>query len=73
MDTQQAVLRSEASREFLDNAYGLATEVSTYVENETNKNLFHIDRWEDIIKYLDSINHNATYIKNVVIDDKLCA
>ena len=40
MDTQQAALRSEASREFLDNAYGLATEVSTYVENETNKNLF---------------------------------
>lgn len=42
---------------------------SASVYNETNKNLFHIDRWEDIIKYLDSINHNATYIKNIVIDD----
>lgn len=66
MDTQQAVLRSEASREFLDNAYGLATEVSTYVENETNKNLFDcmfinrgsVDTDLGIVKSTTDLNRN---------------
>ena len=39
-DTEQVKLRYDASREFLDNAYGLAKEVSTYVLNTTNRNIF---------------------------------
>lgn len=39
-DTEQVRTRLEANREFLDNAYGLAKEVRTYVERQTNQNLF---------------------------------
>ena len=37
---QQVRTRLEASREFLDNAYGLAKEVLSYVQNQTNQNIF---------------------------------
>lgn len=39
-DTKQVRLRMDATREFLDNAYGLATEVLKYVQDTTNQNLF---------------------------------
>lgn len=39
-DTEQVRTRLEANKEFLDNAYGLAKEVRTYVVNQTNQNIF---------------------------------
>lgn len=41
--------------------------------NETNKNLFKVDDWQTVINYLNSISASAPHIKNVVLDDKLCA
>lgn len=39
VDTPQVRLKAEASRKFLDDAYGLAKEVQNYVINRTNRNL----------------------------------
>ncbi len=58
-DTEQVRTRLEANREFLDNAYGLAKEVRTYVERQTNQNLFDccfINR--------GSVNQNLGIVKN---------
>ena len=41
--------------------------------NEANKNLFKVDDWQTVINYLNSISASAPHIKNVVLDDKLCA
>lgn len=37
--------------------------------NADNKNLFNIDDYSKVITYLQSINTNATYVKNIVLDD----
>lgn len=42
---------------------------SASLYNETNKNLFKIDDWQTVINCLNSIDKNATYVKNIVIDD----
>lgn len=58
-DTEQVRTRLEANREFLDNAYGLAKEVRTYVVNQTNQNLFDccfINR--------GSVNQNLGIVRN---------
>ena len=58
-DTEQVRTRLEANREFLDNAYGLAKEVRTYVERQTNQNLFDccfINR--------GSVNQNLGIVRN---------
>ena len=39
-DVQQARTRLEANKDFLENAYGLARDIRTYVENYTNQNIF---------------------------------
>lgn len=39
-DTKQALARLDATREFLDNAYGFAHEVRNYVQNRTNQSIF---------------------------------
>lgn len=58
-DAEQVRTRLEANREFLDNAYGLAKEVRTYVERQTNQNLFDccfINR--------GSVNQNLGIVRN---------
>lgn len=58
-DTEQVRTRLEANREFLDNAYGLAKEVRSYVERQTNQNLFDccfINR--------GSVNQNLGIVRN---------
>lgn len=42
---------------------------SASLYNETNKNLFKIDDWQTVINCLNSIDKNATHVKNIVIDD----
>lgn len=37
--------------------------------NPENKNLFNIDDYTKIIDYLWAISNNATYVKNIVLDD----
>ena len=39
-DTKQVMARLDATREFLDNAYGFAHEVRNYVQNKTNQNIY---------------------------------
>lgn len=46
---------------------------SNALYNENNKNLFKVDDWQTVINYLQSLSDNAPNIKNVVLDDKLCA
>lgn len=42
---------------------------SNALYNAENKNLFNLDDYDTIIKYLKSISDNAKQIKNVVLDD----
>lgn len=42
---------------------------SSKLYNAENKNLFNIDDYSQINSYLEGINKNAEYVKNVVIDD----
>lgn len=42
---------------------------SKSVYNKENKNLFDIDDYSKITTYLESIDKNATNVKNVIIDD----
>ena len=37
--------------------------------NADNKNLFNIDDYAKVISYLESISKNATYVKNIILDD----
>lgn len=37
--------------------------------NTENKNMFMLDNFSDIISYLNSIDKNAEYVKNVIVDD----
>ena len=37
--------------------------------NAENKNIFNIDSYDTIISYLQSIDKNATHVKNIIIDD----
>ena len=37
--------------------------------NTENKNIFNIDSYDTIISYLQSIDKNATHVKNIIIDD----
>lgn len=42
---------------------------SSSLYNKDNKNLFNVDDYNSINSFLESINKNAGYVKNVVIDD----
>lgn len=42
---------------------------SSQLYNTENKNLFNCDCYDVIINYLNAIDKNATYVKNVIIDD----
>lgn len=37
--------------------------------NVDNKNLFNVDDYSTIIAYLEGVNKNAEYVKNIIIDD----
>lgn len=37
--------------------------------NAEKKNLFNVDTHDKIIQFIQSINKNATYVKNIIIDD----
>jgi hypothetical protein len=37
--------------------------------NEDNKNLFNIDDYTTIVNYMESISKNASYVKNIVVED----
>lgn len=39
--------------------------------NIDNRNLFNINEWQSIIRYIESINKSAPHIKNIVIDDAI--
>lgn len=66
VDAEQIRLRFDASREFLDNAYGLAKEVSDYVVNNANRNIFDclfinrgsIDQPLGIVRNTTELNRN---------------
>lgn len=42
---------------------------SNKLYNVENKNLFNMDDYSMINSYLDSINKNASYVQNIIIDD----
>lgn len=42
---------------------------SSKLYNSENKNLFNIDEYAQINSYLEGINNNADYVKNIIIDD----
>lgn len=42
---------------------------SNSLYNKENKNLFNVDDYASINSFLESINKNAGYVKNVIIDD----
>lgn len=46
---------------------------SNAMYNSDNKNLFNVDDHIGAINLLEACNKNAPHIKNIIIDDKLCA
>ena len=42
---------------------------SSKLYSTENKNLFNIEDYDKIITYLQSIDKNATYVKNIVLED----
>lgn len=42
---------------------------SSKLYNKENKNLFNIDDYSQINSYLESIDKNANYVRNIIIDD----
>ena len=42
---------------------------SSSLYNEANKNLAHLENYEDIINYINSISKNAPNIKTIIIED----
>ena len=75
VDAEQVRLRFDASREFLDNAYGLAKEVSDYVINKTNRNIFDclfinrgsIDQQLGIVKNTTELNRNIRQYQETLL------
>lgn len=75
VDTEQVRLRFDASREFLDNAYGLAKEVSEYVINKTNRNIFDclfinrgsIDQPLGVVKNTTELNKNIRQYQETLL------
>ena len=76
-NTEQVKLRLEASRKFLDNAYGLAVEVKNYVINQTNQNIFDccfINRGsipgikKGIVKNTSELNNNIRHYQQLLVD-----
>lgn len=75
VDTEQVRLRFDASREFLDNAYGLAKEVSGYVINKTNRNIFDclfinrgsLDQSLGVVKNTTELNKNIRQYQETLL------
>lgn len=75
VDAEQVRLRFDASREFLDNAYGLAKEVSDYVINKTNRNIFDclfvnrgsIDQPLGIVRNTTELNRNIRQYQEALL------
>lgn len=75
VDAEQVRLRFDASREFLDNAYGLAKEVSDYVINRTNRNIFDclfvnrgsIDQPLGIVRNTTELNRNIRQYQEALL------
>lgn len=75
VDAEQIRLRFDASREFLDNAYGLAKEVSDYVINKTNRNIFDclfvnrgsIDQPLGIVRNTTELNRNIRQYQEALL------
>lgn len=44
---------------------------SNSIYNTNNKNLYELNDYKDIIKYLQNISDKGTHIKNVIIDDAI--
>lgn len=44
---------------------------STTMYNDGNKNLYELNDYKDVIKFLINISEKGTHIKNVVIDDSI--
>lgn len=44
---------------------------SNNIYNTNNKNLYELNDYKDIIKYLQNISDKGTHIKNVIIDDAI--
>lgn len=42
---------------------------SNKIYNTENKNLFHIEEFNDIQTYINNISKSASYVKNIIIDD----
>lgn len=75
VDAEQVRLRFDASREFLDDAYGLAKEVSDYVINKTNRNIFDclfvnrgsIDQPLGIVRNTTELNRNIRQYQEALL------
>lgn len=39
--------------------------------NADNKNLYELNDYKDVIKYLQNISDKGTHIKNIIIDDAI--
>lgn len=76
-DVEQVRIRSQVNREFLNNAYGLAKEVRTYVENKTNQNIFDccfinrgsVDQNIGIVKNNSDLNRNIRQYQQSLLQD----
>lgn len=44
---------------------------SSAIYSKEQKNLFCLENYQDIVRYLQKIDENATYVKNVVLDDSI--
>lgn len=44
---------------------------SNSIYNTNNKNLYELNDYKDVIKYLQNISDKGTHIKNVIIDDAI--
>ena len=44
---------------------------SASMYNAENKNLFNLENYTDVIRYLELIDSKATHIKNIVLDDSI--
>jgi hypothetical protein len=44
---------------------------SNALYNETNKNLFELNDYTQVINFLNAINEKTTHIKNIVLDDSI--
>lgn len=44
---------------------------SASMYNAENKNLFNLENYTDVIRYLELIDSKATHVKNIVLDDSI--